>query len=101
NNSTHLTDPPHSPQLTHLAPAPIASCPHELVQADAFDWLSGNVKRKFDLIVLDPPSLAKREAERPGALRAYNHLAQLAINHLTPGGILVSCSCSAHVIAEE
>jgi len=51
--------------------------------------------------VLDPPSLAKREAERAGAIRAYARLADLAIRHLSSGGILVSCSCSAHVTAEE
>jgi len=33
----------------------IARCRHELVQADAFDWLGGNEDRKFDLIMLDTP----------------------------------------------
>ena len=57
--------------------------------------------RRFDLVVLDPPSLAKREIERPGAIRAYGRLASSGIEHLTSGGILVACSCSAHVTAEE
>jgi 23S rRNA (cytosine1962-C5)-methyltransferase len=81
--------------------AAVASCRHELVQADAFDWLRSNESRQFDLIVLDPPSFAKREAERAGAIRAYERLASLGIQHLAPGGILVACSCSAHVTAEE
>jgi 23S rRNA (cytosine1962-C5)-methyltransferase len=51
--------------------AAIASCRHEPIQADVFEWLTGNAARKFDLIVLDPPSLAKREAERAGAIRAH------------------------------
>lgn len=79
----------------------IARCRHELVQADAFDWLQVNDPRRFDLIVLDPPSFAKRETERAGAIRAYERLAGLGIQHLAPGGILVACSCSAHVTAEE
>ena len=79
----------------------VACCRHELVQADAFAWLAGNAKRKFDLIVLDPPSLAKREAERAGAIRAYARLADHGIRHLSSGGIFVACSCSAHVAAEE
>lgn len=79
----------------------IAGCRHESVQADVFEWLASNDKRKFDLIVLDPPSLAKREAERAGAIRAYTKLAESGLNHLSPGGILVACSCSAHVTAEE
>ena len=79
----------------------IASCQHELLQADAFDWLAQKTGRKFDLVVLDPPSLAKREAERGGALRAYAKLAAQGLKHLSPGGILVACSCSAHVTADE
>jgi 23S rRNA (cytosine1962-C5)-methyltransferase len=79
----------------------VAACRHELVQADAFEWLSANPNRQFDLIVLDPPSLAKREAERAGAIRAYGKLMDDGIKHLSPGGILVACSCSAHVSAEE
>jgi 23S rRNA (cytosine1962-C5)-methyltransferase len=81
--------------------AAVARCPHERVQADALDWLAANEKRTFDLIVLDPPSFAKRETERPGAIRAYEKLAGLGIQHLAPDGILVACSCSAHVTAEE
>ena len=79
----------------------VAECRHELVQADAFDWLGAHKSRQFDLVVLDPPSFAKRETERAGAIRAYERLADLGISHLTRGGILVACSCSAHVAAEE
>lgn len=79
----------------------IAKCPHEPIKADVFDWLAGNAGRKFDVIILDPPSLAKREAERAGAIRAYGKLVESGLNHLSPGGILVACSCSAHVTAEE
>ena len=74
---------------------------HETIQADTFEWLQGNEQRRFDLIVLDPPSLAKREAERSEAIRAYRKLSSGGIDHLLPGGILVSASCSAHVSAEE
>jgi len=87
-------------KLNQMEPA-VAHCGHELVRADAFEWLAGNAGRKFDLIVLDPPSLAKREVERSGAIRAYARLAEQGIKHLLPGGILVACSCSAHVTAEE
>jgi 23S rRNA (cytosine1962-C5)-methyltransferase len=79
----------------------VAPCRHELVQADAFEWLGEQKNRRFDLIVLDPPSFAKREAERARAVRAYARLARLGIEHLARDGILVACSCSAHVTAEE
>jgi 23S rRNA (cytosine1962-C5)-methyltransferase len=79
----------------------IAASLHELIQADAFEWLSQSGRRRFDLIILDPPSLARRESERQSALKAYGHLALSALAHLRPGGILLGCSCSAHVTAEE
>jgi 23S rRNA (cytosine1962-C5)-methyltransferase len=79
----------------------VAACRHETIQTDAFDWLSGNSKRKFDLIVLDPPSFAKRESERARAVAAYTRLASLGIQHLARSGALVACSCSAHVSSEE
>jgi len=77
-----------------------SKAPHETIQADAFDWLA-ETDRKFGLIILDPPSLAKRESERAAAIRAYNKLAALGITHLQRRAILVACSCSAHVSAQE
>ena len=86
--------------LSQSDPA-MARCRQECVQADAFAWLAGNTDRRFDLIVLDPPSLARREAERAGEIRAYGKLVNDGLRHLSPEGILVACSCSAHVTAEE
>lgn len=79
----------------------VAACQREGVQADAFEWLRQRPFRRFDMVILDPPSLAKREAERARALRAYGAMAQDAVRWLTPGGVLVAASCSAHVEAEE
>jgi 23S rRNA (cytosine1962-C5)-methyltransferase len=80
--------------------AAVAACSHETVQADAFEWLA-DTPRKFGLVVLDPPSFAKREPERAGALRAYGRLAAFGIKALDRDGILMAASCSAHVTAEE
>ncbi len=85
----------------NTANSSVASCRHEFIQADAFEWLKHQPERTFDLVVLDPPSLAKREVERPGAIRAYEGLASSGLGHLRSGGILVACSCSAHVTAEQ
>jgi 23S rRNA (cytosine1962-C5)-methyltransferase len=79
----------------------IRACRHQVLQGDAFKWLNENSRHVFDMIVLDPPSLAKRETERTGALRGYYALAFSAFKHLRPGGILVACSCSAHVTSEQ
>ena len=79
----------------------IAACRHACVQADTFDWLAANPRPDFDLVILDPPSLAKREAERAGAIQAYYRLTALGLPRLRRGGVLVAASCSAHVSAEE
>jgi 23S rRNA (cytosine1962-C5)-methyltransferase len=78
----------------------VAASRHETVQADAFDWLEKN-PATFDLIILDPPSLAKRAVEREGALRAYERLIALALRRLARHGLLVAGSCSAHVSAAD
>ncbi len=79
----------------------VARCGRDAVQSDTFEWLEQNTRPQFDLIILDPPSLAKREAERAGAIRAYARLAEGGIRVLRAGGLLVASSCSAHVTAEE
>lgn len=79
----------------------VAACHHERVQADAFAWLAQRPSRPFDLIVLDPPSLARRESERAGAILAYGRLVASSLRWLAPGGVLVAASCSAHVSADE
>jgi len=78
----------------------VAACRHETVQADVFKWIESDAG-KFDLAILDPPSLAKRAAERIGAIRAYERLNAFGIQKLARGGILVAGSCSAHVLAGE
>ena len=87
-------------QLNAADPA-VVGCRHECVQTDVFEWLAGGDARRFGLIILDPPSLAKREAERAGAIRAYGQLAASGIRRLAHDGLLLACSCSAHVSAEE
>jgi 23S rRNA (cytosine1962-C5)-methyltransferase len=76
-------------------------CEQELIQSDTFEWLAANPSRRFDLVILDPPSLAKRETERSGAIMAYGRLTTLGLAHLNAGGILLACSCSAHVSQDE
>jgi 23S rRNA (cytosine1962-C5)-methyltransferase len=72
-------------------------------KGDAFDVLEELVKQgeRFDLIVIDPPAFAKRKKDHPKALAAYKRLNQLALQAMADDGILVSCSCSFHVSAED
>jgi len=72
-------------------------------KGDAFDVLEALARERaeFDIVVIDPPAFAKRKKDLPKALAAYKRLNQLAIQVLANDGILVSCSCSYHVAAEE
>lgn len=81
-----------NPQLAH--------CEHQRIQADVFEWLREE-GATFDLVITDPPSLAKRERERAGAIQAYQKLNAAAILRVRPGGMLVAASCSAHVSEAE
>jgi 23S rRNA (cytosine1962-C5)-methyltransferase len=80
---------------------PDACCHHETVRAEAFEWLAAGAEKMFDLIILDPPSLARKESQRIKALQAYNRLIELALNRLRKNGVLVAASCSAHISTEE
>ena len=79
----------------------VAGCGHRLIQGNAFDWLKSTVEARFDLLVLDPPSLAKKKADREGAAKAYRQLSAAGIRRLRKDGILVSASCSAHIGRDE
>ena len=78
----------------------IGDCRHETVKADAFAWLAAH-DRRYGIVIIDPPSLARRQAEKEGALAAYGRLARDGAKLLRPGGILLAASCSAHVSAKE
>jgi 23S rRNA (cytosine1962-C5)-methyltransferase len=79
----------------------IAACGRASVQADAFAWLANEPRARYDLVIVDPPSLAKREADRAGAISAYEKLTEAALRHVRRGGVLMAASCSAHVTAAE
>lgn len=81
----------------------IATAGHETVCDDAFQVLEGfrEERRLFDLVVVDPPSFAKRQSEVAKALKAYRSLANLSLAVLRSGGLLVMASCSSRIKEEE
>ncbi len=73
----------------------------ETIAANAFDFLRETEAegRRFDTIVLDPPAFAKRRGAVERALRGYKELNLRAMRLLSPGGHLLTFSCSYHVSA--
>ncbi len=71
----------------------------ELIKGDAFSYLK-ECESKFDVIVLDPPSLAHRRSDVDAATGGYKFLNLHAFKHLNPGGLLLTFSCSQHVSSD-
>jgi 23S rRNA (cytosine1962-C5)-methyltransferase len=71
----------------------------EVRQANAFELLRTLEadKQRFDVVVLDPPALAKRQAGDHAALRSYQELILRGLRLTKPGGLAVTCSCSGRV----
>ncbi|MGH9468644.1 MAG: class I SAM-dependent rRNA methyltransferase [Terriglobales bacterium] len=69
------------------------------VEANAFDLLRDYDQRgeQFDCVVLDPPAFAKSRAALSTAAAGYKEINLRALKLLSPGGLLVSCSCSHHL----
>jgi 23S rRNA (cytosine1962-C5)-methyltransferase len=73
------------------------------VRDDAFDALQALQEQgaRFDVVILDPPAFAKRKKDAPQAQAAYRKLNQLALPLIDRDGLLVTCSCSYHVGADD
>lgn len=56
---------------------------------------------RFDVIVLDPPAFIKRRKDREEGMRHYGLNNRLAMRLLTPGGIILSASCSQALSHED
>lgn len=76
---------------------------HPCVVANVFDFLKDcrREKRRFDMVVVDPPAFVKAQEALHTAVRAYISLNRRAIELLRPGGVLVSASCSTQVDYER
>ena len=71
----------------------------EAREANVFDELRAleSARERFDTIVLDPPAFAKNRASVARAVAGYKEINLRAIKLLSPGGVLLTCSCSYHV----
>jgi 23S rRNA (cytosine1962-C5)-methyltransferase len=84
-------------KANHLDPAR-----HTFLKTDVFAHVRQlvNQKEQFDVVILDPPALAKSKKDAEHALGAYRELNLRAMRLLADDGLLITCSCS-HNVSEQ
>ncbi len=83
----------------HFARNGLEDFPRELVEEDAFGYLE-RCDQRYDLVIVDPPSLAHSQRSTDRARRKYGELMAAVSQVVEPGGTLVACSCTARVTPE-
>ncbi|GIK36015.1 MAG: hypothetical protein BroJett010_25740 [Gammaproteobacteria bacterium] len=76
---------------------------HDFIYGDAFDWFRRLARkgRRFDALVLDPPTFSQSKAG--GRFRAeadYGRLLEAALPLLASGGVLLACANTARLAPE-
>lgn len=73
------------------------------VCADVFPWMRDMIRngRQFDVVVLDPPKLIHSRQELEEGKRAHFDLNRLAMQLVSPGGLMVTFTCSGLLSREE
>ena len=72
------------------------------VEANAFDLLAEQSRNgtKYDVVILDPPAFTKTRSAVESATRGYKEINLRAMKMVRPGGYLITCSCSQHILPE-
>ncbi|MGQ9856022.1 MAG: class I SAM-dependent rRNA methyltransferase [Fervidobacterium sp.] len=75
----------------------------EFVVANVFDFLKNQYEnaKKYDIIVLDPPSFAKSATSRDAAFKGYKEINYRSMKLIKDGGILATASCTQVVSQSE
>ncbi len=60
-----------------------------------------NNREQFDAIVLDPPAFIKDRRKKKEGIMGYKSINEMAMRTLAERGVLVTCSCSNHLMLEE
>lgn len=69
---------------------------HTVLEEDVFRFLEEDAL-EYDLIILDPPSFAKRKHSIPKACRGYKELNRFVFKKASSGTLLLTCSCTGLV----
>jgi 23S rRNA (cytosine1962-C5)-methyltransferase len=68
----------------------------EHLVADAFQYVRTR-HEPFDLLICDPPAFAKSRNEVERAARGYKDVNLFAMRLMSPGGLMMTFSCSGHM----
>lgn len=77
--------------------------PENYLVGDAFEVCKHLQARasRFDLVIVDPPAFVKKAEAISAGLAGYHHINARALQLVTTGGFLLTCSCSARVTVEQ
>ena len=72
------------------------------VEANAFDLLAEQSRAgvQYDVVILDPPAFTKTRSAVESATRGYKEINLRAMKMVKPGGYLITCSCSQHILPD-
>ena len=75
----------------------------DIMHGDAFASLRQLIqaRRKFNLVIVDPPAFANSRASMRNAVMAYRRLVEMALRLLADDGILLMASCSSRISASK
>jgi 23S rRNA (cytosine1962-C5)-methyltransferase len=72
----------------------------DFLHADTFNYLRQS-KDRFDVVILDPPKMARDREDLAKGRRAYYDMNRFAARAVRPGGVFVTCSCTGLVQEHE
>lgn len=76
---------------------------HKIIVGDAFEKLQQLIQKgeTYDVVIIDPPSFAKKVADVPKAIKKYAQVATFGSQLVATGGMLLLASCSSRVDATD
>ncbi len=74
---------------------------YSVINADVFDFVKLKNERRYDIVILDPPSLTKSKKNIPNAIQGYFEINKNSMELVNNGGYLFTYSCSHHITEKD
>lgn len=74
---------------------------HQTLDVDIFQFLETENKKLWDVVIVDPPSMAHSEKQKSGAIQKYTSLFSQAARQVKNNGHLILSSCSSHISFDD